>query len=283
MVVENASSRVWMRWCLAGILAASPISAMPLLAYEGARAPAAPVAIRETADLSDAFKAAGEEATPQGPVLLILDIDNTLLTMPQYLGGDRWFNHHAAAIAARTDPDFSSLGELIAVQTMLFGVASMQATEPDIPAMLADARRQNIDIFLLSARGPELFDATRRELDRNGLEVEAPYACSFFLCTEDGVYRDGEIRAALAAIGEEPSRVLKSLMALVDGKPVCVIVPSDREVSMKKLASAFGGKSAQMMKPADAERLSGYKVGRISPFGQMRAPRAATPPAPPSG
>ena len=80
---------------------------------------------------------------------------------------------------------------------------------------------------------------------------------------------------AAEAIGEEPARVLKSLMALVDGKPVCVIVPSDREVSMKKLASAFGGKSAQMMKPADAERLSGYKVGGISPFGQMKPPRAA--------
>ena len=39
---------------------------------------------------------------------------------------------------------------------------------------------------------------------------------------------------------------------------------------MKRLASAFGGKSAQMMKPADAERMSGYKVGRISPFGQIR-------------
>ena len=75
---------------------------------------------------------------------------------------------------------------------------------------------------------------------------------------------------AAAALGEAPSRVLKSLMALVDGKPVCVIVPSDREVSMKKLAAAFGGKSAQMMKPADAERLSGYKVGGISPFGQRR-------------
>jgi Cys-tRNA(Pro)/Cys-tRNA(Cys) deacylase len=80
---------------------------------------------------------------------------------------------------------------------------------------------------------------------------------------------------AAEALGEAPSRVLKSLMALVDGKPVCIIVPSDCEVSMKKLASAFGGKSAQMMKPADAERLSGYRVGGISPFGQMRPPRAA--------
>ena len=44
---------------------------------------------------------------------------------------------------------------------------------------------------------------------------------------------------------------------------------------MRRFASAFGGKSAQMMKPADAERMSGYKVGGISPFGQMRRPKAA--------
>lgn len=75
---------------------------------------------------------------------------------------------------------------------------------------------------------------------------------------------------AAEAIGEEPRRVLKTLMAEVDGKPVCVVVPSDREVSMKKLASAFGGKSASMMKPADAERLTGYHVGGISPFGQKK-------------
>ena len=39
---------------------------------------------------------------------------------------------------------------------------------------------------------------------------------------------------------------------------------------MKKLAAAFSGKSAEMMKPAEAERISGYKTGGISPFGQTR-------------
>lgn len=78
---------------------------------------------------------------------------------------------------------------------------------------------------------------------------------------------------AAEAIGAPPEQVLKTLMTLVDGRPACVIVPSDREVSMKKLAAAFGGKSAQMMKPADAERVAGYKVGGISPFGQARPPR----------
>ncbi|KPG02241.1 prolyl-tRNA synthetase [Rhodopseudomonas sp. AAP120] len=76
--------------------------------------------------------------------------------------------------------------------------------------------------------------------------------------------------AAAAALGVEPRRMLKSLMAELDGKPVCAVIASDREVSMKKLAAALGGKSAKMMKPADAERLTGYYVGGISPFGQKK-------------
>jgi Cys-tRNA(Pro)/Cys-tRNA(Cys) deacylase len=75
---------------------------------------------------------------------------------------------------------------------------------------------------------------------------------------------------AATALNIEPQRMLKTLMAEVDGKPVCVVVPSDREVSMKKLAAAFRGKAANMMRPADAERLTGYHVGGISPFAQKK-------------
>lgn len=75
---------------------------------------------------------------------------------------------------------------------------------------------------------------------------------------------------AAESLGVEPDRVLKTLLALVDGRPVCAIVPSDQDISMKRLAASFGGKSAQMMPPADAERITGYRIGGISPFGQSR-------------
>jgi ybaK/ebsC protein len=94
---------------------------------------------------------------------------------------------------------------------------------------------------------------------------------SFALATYD--YDPGAERVGLQAaeaMGVPAGMVFKSLMALVDGEPVCAVVPSDEEVNMKKLAAAFGGKSAQMMKPPDAERLTGYRVGGISPFGQKR-------------
>ena len=80
---------------------------------------------------------------------------------------------------------------------------------------------------------------------------------------------------AAEALGVAPHRVLKTLMAEVDGRPVCVVVPSDREVGMKKLAAAFAGKAASMMRPSDAERLTGYHVGGISPFGQKKRVPAA--------
>jgi Cys-tRNA(Pro)/Cys-tRNA(Cys) deacylase len=75
---------------------------------------------------------------------------------------------------------------------------------------------------------------------------------------------------AAAALGIAPRRLLKTLMAEVDGKPVCVVVASDRDVSMKKLAAAFAGKTAKMMRPAEAERLTGYHVGGISPFAPKK-------------
>ena len=77
-------------------------------------------------------------------------------------------------------------------------------------------------------------------------------------------------RAAADALGVEPAQVFKTLMVLADGKPACAIGPSDGEVSLKRVAAALGAKAAVMMRPADAERMTGYKVGGISPFGQMR-------------
>ena len=78
---------------------------------------------------------------------------------------------------------------------------------------------------------------------------------------------------AAEALGVPAGEVLKTRMVLADGKPVCVVLASDREVAMKRLAAALGAKTCEMMKPADAERVTGYRVGGVSPFGQKRAVR----------
>ncbi|MDB5436598.1 MAG: transcriptional regulator [Phenylobacterium sp.] len=75
---------------------------------------------------------------------------------------------------------------------------------------------------------------------------------------------------AAQALGAPAAEVLKTLIAKADGRPACVLLASDREVSMKKLAEALGAKTAEMAPPADAERITGYRVGGVSPFGQKK-------------
>jgi Cys-tRNA(Pro)/Cys-tRNA(Cys) deacylase len=78
---------------------------------------------------------------------------------------------------------------------------------------------------------------------------------------------------AAEALGVDPARLLKTLMAKAGNAIVCVLVPSDAEVSLKKLAASAGAKDAAMLPPAEAERVTGYHVGGISPFGQKKRVR----------
>jgi len=74
--------------------------------------------------------------------------------------------------------------------------------------------------------------------------------------------------AAAAALAIEPERMLKTLLAVVDGRLVCGVVPVAGSLDLKALATAVGGKRGVMAEPAAAERSTGYVVGGISPLGQ---------------
>jgi len=73
---------------------------------------------------------------------------------------------------------------------------------------------------------------------------------------------------AVAALGLDAARVFKTLIATVDGRLVCAVVPVSGRLDLKKLAAAVGGKRATMAEPAAAARATGYVVGGISPIGQ---------------
>ena len=82
---------------------------------------------------------------------------------------------------------------------------------------------------------------------------------------------DSTYGAAVAdGLGVSRDRLFKTLVALVDDRPVVGIVPVSGRLSLKALARIAGGKRAVMAETADAERLTGYVVGGISPFGQTR-------------
>ncbi len=75
---------------------------------------------------------------------------------------------------------------------------------------------------------------------------------------------------AAAALGLDPARVLKTLLADADGHLVVAVVPVRGQLDLKALARAVGSSRAAMADPAAAERATGYVVGGISPLGQKR-------------
>jgi Cys-tRNA(Pro)/Cys-tRNA(Cys) deacylase len=76
---------------------------------------------------------------------------------------------------------------------------------------------------------------------------------------------------AARELGVDPERMLKSLVARAGARDVFALVPATGELSLKKLATAAGEKTARMAEPRDAERLTGYQVGGISPLGSRLA------------
>ncbi|HTU04261.1 MAG TPA: Cys-tRNA(Pro) deacylase [Trebonia sp.] len=75
---------------------------------------------------------------------------------------------------------------------------------------------------------------------------------------------------ASEALGVPPERVFKTLVAAVDGSLAVAVVPAARQLDLKALAAAVGGKKAVMAGVAAAERATGYVAGGISPVGQKR-------------
>ena len=76
---------------------------------------------------------------------------------------------------------------------------------------------------------------------------------------------------AAEALGLDPARVFKTLMASVDGRLAVVVVPVSGQLDLKALARALGASRASMAEVAVAERATGYVAGGISPVGQRRA------------
>jgi len=76
---------------------------------------------------------------------------------------------------------------------------------------------------------------------------------------------------AAEALGVEPERVFKTLLATVDGQLVVGIVPVSGRLDLKALARAIGGSRAAMAEMGAAERATGYVAGGISPVGQRRS------------
>lgn len=75
---------------------------------------------------------------------------------------------------------------------------------------------------------------------------------------------------AAAALGVDPGRMFKTLIADVDGRLVAALVPVSGQLDPRRLASAVDGRLATLADPTAAERAAGSVVGAISPLAMRR-------------
>ena len=80
------------------------------------------------------------------------------------------------------------------------------------------------------------------------------------------------VDAAAKAVGTNVDQIVKSLLFLIEGKPVLVISSGTKRVDQKKIAQHFGvgHKRVKLADPQTVIAMTGYEVGAVPPFGHSQ-------------
>lgn len=130
---------------------------------------------RSTKDFRDAVEVAERYVEQFGPehVLLVVDVDNTLLAMNHALGSDQWFEWqqhlletqpHSPLLVAKT------FDGLLEAQGLLYNLGRMHPPQRDLPAIIGQIQDLGLFTLVLTSRGDEFRVSTKRELLRNGYD-----------------------------------------------------------------------------------------------------------------
>ncbi len=163
-------------------------------------------------------------------VIAVFDIDNTLLTTPQDLGGDTWFNWQKSLEAPG---DTAAFADLIRRNAALLELSRMTPTQPDTAAQIRTLQAHGIPVYALSARSPDLRGATERVLKDNGIDLSTAPECGPPLCARRGSLHDAEIRGAMRAAGLKPATTAYRDITISDG--VMLVSGQDKGILLNLL------------------------------------------------
>lgn len=110
-------------------------------------------------------------------VLVVLDIDNTVLTMPNNFGSDQWFTWQTEeCLNRKANKKYcitTSFPELLDLQGQIFATSNMDLTEPTVKSFISEVQKNNQSLILLTSRGPEFRNSTMRSLEQQGLSFDS--------------------------------------------------------------------------------------------------------------
>ena len=151
----------------------------PALAYSSA--------CYQVQNYAEASLKASELAKEHGAenVLFVTDCDNTLLITPQKLGGAAWMAWQFDLL--KEEPTKTTLigntrEEVLDISFRILGLSKMHLLEERIPSLVSDLQNEGIATLVLTARSPELFNTTERQLAENSFDFSQkgipPFGCS---------------------------------------------------------------------------------------------------------
>ncbi|WP_155914601.1 DUF2608 domain-containing protein [Asticcacaulis sp. AC460] len=183
--------------CFLGLAALMMTAALPAEAKKRQRTTYQPVPTYiSVTDLATPVQAALSAKAKGRNVIVIFDIDNTLLTMPQDLGSDTWFNWQRSQ-----DDSDDAFDALLRNNTFFLQASTMTPTQADSAALVRQLQAAGIPVYALSARGTALRGATEAALKANGIDLTRAPECGPPLCIRRGDLRDKEIRYAARWVG----------------------------------------------------------------------------------
>jgi hypothetical protein len=177
-------------------------------------------------------------------VLVVFDIDNTLLAMEQGLGSDQWYDWQKDL--QREDPCNGALVEdRLAVQGALYFASAMRLTQPDAPEWVGRLQDQGIKVIALTSRGSSFRLQTFRELRRNGFSFYSSaigpmqgYAEEFVPAggSRPARYEDGVFLTA----GQHKGAMLKALLDKTGSAyPAVIVMADDKERNLQAVLETF--------------------------------------------
>jgi Protein of unknown function (DUF2608) len=164
-----------------------------VIASCGWAASAAAGGIQATKDFAEVAAAVDHYVDEFGPrhVLLVVDIDNTLLAMNQDLGSDQWFEWQRYLLDQEPQSDFlvgDTFEDLLATQGLLYNLGRMHPPQRDLPVIIAWMQGLGVHTLVLTSRGDEYRVATEREMRRNDYDFTRTALPFFSSPAPDGTF-----------------------------------------------------------------------------------------------
>lgn len=105
-------------------------------------------------------------------VLIVLDIDNTILTSSVDLGGDIWYQWQRGKLDIK--PEENQKVQCLFEDSigLLYELLPMDLTEENVPQIISQWQTSGNTLFALTSRAPKYRPATERELYNKGIDLE---------------------------------------------------------------------------------------------------------------